>query len=173
LRTCIFWVGLLFTLIAPVFIGIHYQNVSISWVAALCGAFISFMAKIDDLAELSLGPVKARMKEKIEEANATIEQLREIAAATTGATLTDMMAGRYVGGMSLSKMLDIHDSLIQTLRGIGISPEKLNEIENDWRKGISITYYNLKVGQSVHYSVSTPKYFKNSLSLATDSVDHR
>ena len=142
MRTMIFWVGLLFTLIAPVFIGIYYENESTSWVAALCGAFITFMAKIDDLAELSLGPVKARMKEKIEEANATIEQLRDIAASTTGATLTDMMAGRFMGGMSFSKMLNIHDSLTESLHSIGIPPEKISEIENDWRKGISIIYYN-------------------------------
>ena len=36
-----------------------------------------------------------------------------------------------------------------------------------------LSSFTLKVGESVHYLVSTPKYFKNSLSLATDSVDHR
>jgi len=38
---------------------------------------------------------------------------------------------------------------------------------------IQLANINLKVGESVHYSAVTPKYFKNNWSLATDSVDHR
>lgn len=125
---------------APVVIGIYFNDQSTSWVAALCGAFVTFMAKIGDLAELSLGPVKAKMKEKIEEASATIDQLREVATINSEATLTDLMAGGFMGGMSLKKRLELHDSIIDALKGIGASDLQLSSAESDWRKGVCIIY---------------------------------
>ncbi len=136
----LFWLGILFTLFAPVIIGIYFDDQSTSWVAALCGAFVTFMAKIGDLAELSLGPVKAKMKEKIEEASATIDQLREVATTNSEATLTDLMAGSFMGGMSLKKRLELHDSIIDALKGIGASELQISNAESDWRKGVCIIY---------------------------------
>lgn len=135
-----FWLGILFTLFAPVVIGIFFDDQSTSWVAALCGAFVTFMAKIGDLAELSLGPVKAKMKEKLEEASATIDQLREIATTNSEATLTDLMAGSFMGGMSLKKRLDLHDKIIDALKGIGASNLQISQAEHDWKKGVCIIY---------------------------------
>ncbi|REG82156.1 hypothetical protein [Marinomonas pollencensis] len=136
----LFWSGIAFTLIAPVVIGIQFDDQSTSWVAALCGAFVTFMARIGDLAELSLGPVKARMKEQIEKAAATIDQLRQVATTTSEATLTDLMAGSFMGGMSLKKRLELHDNIIDALKGIGASEAQLELAEKDWKKGISIIY---------------------------------
>lgn len=136
----LFWLGILFTLFAPVIIGIGFDDQSTSWVAALCGAFVTFIAKIGDLAELSLGPVKAKMKEKIEEASATIDQLREVATTNSEATLTDLIAGSFMGSMSLKKRLELHDSIIEALKGIGASESQILTAENDWKKGINIIY---------------------------------
>ncbi|MEE9294142.1 MAG: hypothetical protein V3W34_04135 [Phycisphaerae bacterium] len=68
----LFWLGIVFTLVAPIVIGVAYGDQTTNWIAALCGAFVTFMAKIESIAELSLGPVKARMKEKMEEAAAAV-----------------------------------------------------------------------------------------------------
>ena len=67
--------------------------------------FVTFMARIDDLTELSLGPVKAKMRETIKEAYATIEELRNVAAISAKAILTDIMAGTFMGGMNLRTCL--------------------------------------------------------------------
>jgi hypothetical protein len=39
------------------------------------------MARFDDLAEFSLGPLKAKMRETIDEAIATLDQLRAVATS--------------------------------------------------------------------------------------------
>jgi len=136
----LFWLGIIFTLFAPLVIGIYFNDQSTSWEAALCGAFVTFIARIGDLAELSLGPVKAKMKEKIEEASATIEQLREVATTNSEATLTDLIAGSFMGGMSLKKKLSLHDNVVKALKGIGASEQQISVAESDWRKGICIIY---------------------------------
>lgn len=139
--TFLFWFGISFTVIAPVVIGIYFNNPSTSWVAALCGAFVAFMAKLEDIAELSLGPVRAKMKEKIDEATATVESLRNIATVTAEGFLTDLMAGSFMGGINLEKRFELHDKWLETLEDIGASPGQLKAAEANWNKGIGIIYH--------------------------------
>lgn len=141
MKNIILWIGIVYTLTAPVLLGINGYGASISWVAASCGAFIILVAKFESLTELSLGPLKARMKEKLQEASATIEQLRKVAAVTSEATLTDLMAGGFTGGMNLKKRLELHDKVIMSLEEIGATEEQLHKAESDWKKGIPIIYH--------------------------------
>ena len=41
----LFWIGIVFTLVVPILIGKFFSDHSISWVAALCGAFVVLMSK--------------------------------------------------------------------------------------------------------------------------------
>ncbi|HCE4642747.1 TPA: hypothetical protein NGT82_004635 [Vibrio parahaemolyticus] len=136
----LFWLGVLFTLCAPIVIGIHFNDTSTSWVAALSGAFVTFVAKLPEIAELSLGPVKARMRDKIEEASVTITQLKKIAVSNSEATLSDLIAGSFMGGMSQAKRLEIHSNVMNALKEIGADKAELEFVERDWKKGISIIY---------------------------------
>jgi len=137
----LFWIGIVFTLVVPILIGKFFSDHSISWVAALCGAFVVLMSKFEILQELSLGPLKAKMREQLREAAATIEQLRKIAAVTSEATLTDLMAGSFMGSMTLKKRLELNDKIIESLKEIGATEEQIKKVELDWRKGISIIYH--------------------------------
>ncbi len=137
----LFWAGIIFTIVAPVYIGIQYDDPSTSWVAALCGAFVSFMAKIENIAELSLGPVKAKMKQEIKEAAATTEHLKAITTVTSEGFLTDLMAGNFMGGMKLDKRFELHDKVINALNEIGATPEQIARVENNWKKGVAIIYH--------------------------------
>jgi hypothetical protein len=138
----LFWIGVIFTLVAPVIIGICFKDASTSWVAALCGAFIAFVSKLDEISELSLGPVKAKMKEKIEEAEKVLQQLRESATVNAHSTLTDLGAGSMMGGMRTDRRLEIHNNIISNLREIGCSEEQVAWAERDWKKVMNIYYCN-------------------------------
>jgi hypothetical protein len=141
--TVLFWIGIAFTALVPITIGLTGGSASTTWVAALCGAFITFMAKLKDLTELSLGPVRAKMRETIAEANATVEQLREVATTLVSAMLTDMMAGNFMSGMTLGVRLELRDQVMSSLRRIGVSEDQLSRAEAEWRKGIGVTYHRI------------------------------
>jgi len=142
-KILLFWGGVIFTLAAPLFIGIFYKDTNTTWVAALCGAFVTFMARIDDITEISLGPVKAKMRETIKEAYVTIEELRNVAAISAKAILTDIMAGTFVGGMNLKTRLSLHDQIITSLKEIKASENAIKDAEEMWLKGIRIIYLNI------------------------------
>ncbi len=142
-RGVLFWFGAIFTIIAPIFIGTRFNDPSTSWVAALCGAFITFISKLDDIAELSLGPVRAKMRETIQEANATIEQVQKIASNISEPMLSTLMAGNFGfrDGLGLSHRLDLHDSLVKSIHEIGVSDKRISEMDKAWARGIGVIYY--------------------------------
>jgi hypothetical protein len=136
----LFWIGVILTIVAPLIIGIHYKDPSTSWVAALCGAFITFISKWEEISELSLGPVKAKMKEKIEEAEKVLRQLREAVTVNAHATLTDLGAGSMSGGMRTDRRLEIHKNIISNLKEIDCTDEQVARAERDWKKVMNIYY---------------------------------
>ena len=139
----LFWLGIALTAVAPIVIGLTGGNASTTWVAALCGAFITFMAKLRDLTELSMGPVRARMRDTIAEANATVEQLRKIATSMAEAFLTDSMAGNFLSGMPLAKRLRVHDQLVASLEQIGVPNTEIRWADSEWSKGIGVIYHRI------------------------------
>ena len=137
------WFGVFFTIIAPIVIGTGFADYSTSWVAALCGAFITFISKFDEIAELSLGPVRAKMRETIQQANATIEQVQRIARNISETTLTALMAGNFgfTDGLNLESRLDLHYRLVQSLKEIGIPDKDISELDAKWKQGIGVIYH--------------------------------
>jgi hypothetical protein len=141
-KTLQLWFGILFTAIVPIVVGLVFKEYQVAWLSALCGAFITIMAKPEGLTELSLGPLKAKMQETIAEAAATVEQLREVATTMATVVLSGLMAGQFMWGMSFAKRLELHDELIGNLRRIGASDDQLNRAQAEWWKGVGVMYHN-------------------------------
>lgn len=145
-RSVCFWASAALTPIVPLVIGLGFRNSAMAWLALVSWGFITLVTRFDDLAELSLGPVKARMRQVIQEANATIAQLHSLALSTSQLTLTSLMAGNFMGGMTLMKRLDLHDHLVETLRKIGFSEPMITEAETHWKKGMGCLYFHAIAG---------------------------
>jgi hypothetical protein len=137
----LFWFGIIFTVIAPFAVKVIFDVQSMVWVTFLIGMFVTFMSKFDKLAEFSLGPLTAKMRDKIKQAEATVDQLQKLALTTTEATLTDLIAGSFMGSMTLKKRIHLRNKLVQTLKDIGVPNDKINGVQSDWRKGISLIYH--------------------------------
>lgn len=139
----LFWAGVLFSVIAPLYIGLGLKNINMAWLSLLCGAFVTLMTKYEDIIEFSFGPVKARMRETIRQANATIDQLQKVALSYSTTMLTDLMAGNFMSGTTLENRLNLHDSIIETLRDIGLSDSAIDQAEQQWKKGIGVIYHRI------------------------------
>lgn len=145
----LFWASVAFTAIVPILIGTLGGSASTAWAALVSGAFLTFIAKLADVAELSLGPVKARMREVIDEAAATTEQLREVATTIATAVMTDMMAGGFSGSMHLAERFELHDQLLAQLDKLGVSEDQKRRTTAQWRKGVAVIYHRI-IGKLVN-----------------------
>ncbi len=99
-----------------------------------------FVGRFESFVEVTFGPLKAKMKQTIAEANATLDQLKEIAAMSASAMLTDAMGSNFWDGMTVSRMLSIYDSIIRSLRKIEVSETQMQEVTKEWNKGVALLY---------------------------------
>jgi hypothetical protein len=140
-RHAVLVTGGAFTLAAPLLVGIFTRDVALATLAAACGAFVTLLAKVDDLVELSLGPVKARMRETIEKAAATIDQLQNIALVSARAQLTSLMSASFISASNLAQRLEVRNQVVGALEALGIPKDGIAVAETEWRKGVGVIFH--------------------------------
>ena len=88
-----------------------------------------------------LGGVKTEMQETIAEANATIKQLRIVAATTGEVVLSDLMSGIFAfGGISVEERIRLHDQIVSNLKDIGVKDSEIKKTEDNWIKGLKLLF---------------------------------
>lgn len=110
-------------------------------IIVVAGAIGLAFVNIDKIQRFKGAGFEAEMKRAVEEANATIEELREVATTSAQAILTDLMAGNFMDGTTLEKRLELHDQLVANLRDIGASQAQINKADDMWRRGIGIIFF--------------------------------
>lgn len=133
--------GAILTLVAPTLAYYWTQSTAAASLALTAAVVFVLICKLDDITEFSLGPLRAKMRETIAEATATLDQLRGLATTTARAILTDLMAGSMMGGMGNRKRFELHDSVLSSLRDLKISAEQIRIAETEWKKGVHIIYF--------------------------------
>lgn len=135
----LFWFGVVFTIVAPVLLGVlGYEGVA--WIALVAGAFVTLVSKLRDIAEITLGPVKAKMRETIAEAHVTIEQLRSVALASAKSITTSLISESFMGQHPFLERLRLKEGVLENLEMLGATENELRDAEDKWRRGITIIY---------------------------------
>ena len=107
----------------------------------VAGAISIAFLNIDRIQRFKGAGFEAEMRQAVEQAHATVEQLRILAAASAESTLTTLMAGNFMSGTTLATRLDLHDRLISSLEDIGVPQPEIDKAECMWRKGIGVIYH--------------------------------
>jgi len=137
----LFWIGILYSVAVPFIVLAKTHNESYTWMSLLVGIFITIASRFNELVEFSLGPLKARMNEKINQTEKILEQLRKIGTSVSGTVLTSIMTENFWGGTTFRKKKELHDKIINMLEEIGVNEKEIHEADYDWRKGMSVIYH--------------------------------
>lgn len=105
-----------------------------------CSICIAFL-NIDSIQRFKGAGFEAQMRDTIKEANATVDQLRKLAAASTESTLTTSMAGNFFDGTTLETRVALHDKLVKTLVDLGVPKKQIDESRAMWKKGVGVIYH--------------------------------
>lgn len=133
-------IGNLLTLGLAVMFGIMGKPTEMG-IIVIAGAIAVAFLNIDKIQKFKGAGFEAEMKRAVEEANATINQLREVAATSSEVILTDLMAGNFMDGTTLEKRLKLHDQLIENLKEIGASKGQIEKADEMWRRGVGIIFH--------------------------------
>ncbi|MBS0538953.1 MAG: hypothetical protein JSR47_09370 [Proteobacteria bacterium] len=107
----------------------------------VAGIVAVLVGRLHLVEELALGPLKARLRASIDEANATTQQLRSVAIALAEASLTDLMSGNFFDGMSLHRRFEMRDIIVKSLVELGLTQSDIQNASRTWNKGIQVTYH--------------------------------
>lgn len=113
------------------------------WLVLAAAGVLALASQIDRLTELSGLGVSAKLREKIAEADATIQDAREIFATLSRAILTDLIAGDFMSGMGTQRRLDLHDEVMRELRDAKLTRSQLERAEAGWKGGMEMMFNRL------------------------------
>ncbi|MFM2478841.1 hypothetical protein [Celerinatantimonas sp. MCCC 1A17872] len=104
--------------------------------------FLSFL-NIDKIQRFKGAGFEAEMRQVVEDANASIHQLRDVATTSTKATLTTLIASSFgfTNGMNLKSRLDLHDKLIADLKKLGVSEQQIEQADEMWKRGVHMIFH--------------------------------
>lgn len=111
--------------------------------AGLVFLLASSIERFEVLKGLGVEARTRKLDDAITQANATVEQLRDLAAAVSQVALTELMSSSFFDGATLSTRLSLHDKLLATLKKLDLSNAQMEEADSNWRKGIGVIYHRI------------------------------
>lgn len=143
MKTALFWIGVVLTVVVPAPLAIYLGSADISGIFFASGFVAVLFSKIELLEELSVGPLKAKLRATLNEAAATVEQLRSIGVELSSAVLSMMIGSEVASDVGLKAKIDLHKRIVKCLSELGVSQEQQEAAQSDWRIGISWLYIRL------------------------------
>jgi len=122
------------------YLGVMGKPTEMGLIIAACSISIAFL-NLDRIQKFKGAGFEAEMRQAVEEAHATVEQLRTLAATSTESTLTTLMSGNFFDGTTLDHRLSMHDKLVECLQHLGVSQKQIGEARHMWNKGVGVIYH--------------------------------
>ncbi|MCZ8311967.1 MAG: hypothetical protein O9320_14040 [Magnetospirillum sp.] len=125
-------IGIYLLLAAPA--AAIYLGTAVATFVVVGGFACAMLLRADELVEVTIGPLKARLERQVAQATATLEQLRGL-AATFGEVILAVLAGEgRMGGMGYKSKMAFKGQVDERLRQLGLSDEQLSQTRKTWRK---------------------------------------
>ncbi|WP_074905850.1 hypothetical protein [Nitrosomonas communis] len=128
------------TMLLAVMFGLLGQPTEMG-IIVLAGAISFAFLNIDKIQRFKGAGFEAEMREIVNNANATIEQLRDVATLSSEAILTSLMADNFFDGTTLATRIKLHDQIIESLKKIGASDIQVSQANQMWNKGMRIIFH--------------------------------
>ena len=97
-----------FIIIVPLTLLGIWAKKTVIWSIVVGGAIVLTFANIDKIQRFKIAGIEAEMRKAVQEANATIEQLRNVATTSARATITSLMADNFIDAIALKDRLELH-----------------------------------------------------------------
>lgn len=139
----LFYVGIVLAVLAPLPLAIISDSNAYEITSFVSGILAIIISRIETLEELTIGPLSAKLRAAVSEANATVDQVRSLAADLSDVTLTLLVSTEFMGGMQPREKFKLHEKIVAALLALGASAEQIEGAQKNWVKGVSLLYFRL------------------------------
>ena len=133
-----------FAIAAPIMVGGGWLTTQAGIFLLASALFLVLVSRIDTIAEMSVGPMRARMRDTISEAESILSHLRSITRIMAKMSIAKFMMGNFwLGNVPLRQQFSIHDELILQMKKLGLSDDEIEDADATWKAGIKMMYVNI------------------------------
>ena len=161
-RECIlkglFWLAAMTAFIGPT-LGILLGYTQAGWASLVSSLVFMFATRFETVAELSFGPLKAKLREGIEDVEKVIGPLNKLALTLSEITLNLVMGEGRWNGSSYYKRFRTREQIDALLDELNITDEKRSHIYDTWNAYLESDHANKIVAESSQY----PEDFRQRL----------
>ena len=137
LKKIFFYLFLVFIAVAPTLVAFLTKHVAYGVLLMTSILLAVIVFRFDAVIEISIGPLKAKLKEVIAEANATLEQLKCVAMASSRVALREVVMSQFpMASTQFSNSYELRNEIIDAMKLIGSDESEIEHIEQEWRKGV-------------------------------------
>ena len=137
------FIGVAIAFVSAIYFAFNDQWKGMTGMLGATAMFLFFM-NLDRIAEFEWLGGKAKTREIVDEARATIEQLRHLAVVFADATITGLIASGRWGGSGADTQVRIRDELIKILRELEVDDAGIEKAQESYVKYLSF-YHAQKV----------------------------
>ena len=128
----LFTVGILYVAAAPGLFFVIGNAKEPAVFLLISGVLLAVLSRFEDVSELGLFGLKAKIERALNDAYATLEQVKEFAKIFAVSSLSNMARSGWWGGIPEEQTREMLRSTQETLRKLGCSEEEITEISKDF-----------------------------------------
>ncbi len=98
----------------------------------ISGVLLAVLSRFDDVSELGLFGLKAKIERALTHAYATLEQVKELSKIFAVSSLSNTARSGWLGGIPEEQTREILKSTQETLRRLGCSEQEIKEVSKDF-----------------------------------------
>jgi len=115
----------------------------------ISGILLAILSRFDDVSELGLFGLKAKIELALNDAYATLEQVKAFAKISATASLSNTARSGWWGGIPDDRTQEIFKSTQETLKNIGCSSEEIYTISSDFHDCLLCEYRQTLLGGGI------------------------
>lgn len=131
-KNFLFWLGIFYIAVTPIVFFLSGNEKELSIFLIISGALLVVLSRFEDVSELGLFGLKAKIDRAVKEAYATIEQVKEFAKISAKASLSNTARSGWWGGIPDDQCGQILETTRATLLQLGCTEQEIEAIEHDF-----------------------------------------
>lgn len=124
---------------------------------ATLGGIGLFAFQMDKFESFKGPGIHAQMRKTVDEANATLDQVKEIAQVVAKISVSDMGLGNFLAGMPIRAQFQYRDELENALKKLQISQAHIYKVDALWLNAVQQMYFNEIIKYLPKTTISSPE----------------
>jgi hypothetical protein len=149
MKKFLYFMAIAYIASAPFVFFLDGESAKLASLVLTSGVLLAVFSRWNDVTELSLLGLKAKIEKALDETHATIEQVKELAKIMSVSSLANTARSGWWGGILEDQRLEIFDSTVLGLTQLGFKQKEIDSITQDYINCTMANYKSKLLGSQI------------------------